>query len=182
MTEENPIIARYMKRFEEALQVHKLREWRDIAADVRSHISEALGYGKPLDEVLASLGPADALARSYAVELTMNPPASGANLIMRWLNVAMLLAAGSFLSFIVVTFLGSLAFGFTISGIMVIIICAIEAVGVHLPNVELAGMHPLLAILIGPPLLAIGLGAGWLLWMYARSAVRVVRRALPTRA
>ena len=179
MTEENPLIARYMSRFEEALQIHKLREWRDIAADLRSHIAEAQGYGKPLDEVLAALGPADALARAYAVELTMNPPNTRANLIMRWLKVAGMLAAGSFVSFIVVSFLGPIALAFTGSGIVIIVITAIEAAGVHLPNVQLAGLHPLLVMLLGPPMIAIGLGAGWLLWLHARFVVRVVRRSLP---
>src|SRR5688572_29011515 len=73
MSDQNPVIERYMASFEAALQRHDLPEWKEIGADLRSHIAEAQGYGKPLDEVLAALGPADTLARAYAVELKINP-------------------------------------------------------------------------------------------------------------
>ncbi len=74
MTEhQNPLIERYMQNFEGALRRYDLSEEKEIATDLRSHIDEALAYGKPLDDVLQALGPADVLARAYAVELKLIP-------------------------------------------------------------------------------------------------------------
>lgn len=178
MSEENPLIARYMARFEEALQQHRLREWREIAADLRSHIAEAQGYGKSLDEVIAALGPADVLARAYAVELTMNAPRPS-NIVLRVLKVAGILAASSFLSFIVGGVLGTIAVGFTGSGILIVVLCVLEGVGVHIPGAHYAGLSPWLIMLIGPPLAALGIGAGWLLWRYVFFLTATLRRAIP---
>jgi uncharacterized membrane protein len=180
MSEANPVIERYMTSFEDSLQVYRLREWKEIAADLRSHIAEALEYGKPLDEVLQSLGPADVLARAYAVELKMNQPAdTRGKAIGRFLSVIGILAASGAVSFIVVAALGSIAMGLVGSGLGLIVIGAIEALGVHLPNVQLAGIHPLLVVALGPIVMLVGLVAAWGLWLYVRELISVLQRALP---
>jgi uncharacterized membrane protein len=177
MTEHNPLIERYVSRFEDALQQYKLPEWREIAADLRSHIAEALDYGKPVDEVLQALGPADVLARAYAVELKLNPRTGGA--IGRIFSVIAILAASGAVSFIVVSGLGSIAIGLFGSGLGMLIIGAIEATGVHLPGVQLAGAPPLLIAALGPVIMLIGLAAAWGLWLYVRALIDMLRKALP---
>jgi uncharacterized membrane protein len=180
MSEANPVIERYMTRFEDSLQNYGLREWKDIAVDLRSHIAEASEYGKPLDEVLHSLGPADVLARAYAVELKMNQPGgTRGNAIARLLSVVGILAASGVISFIVVTGLGSIAIGLFGSGLGLLVIGVIEALGVHLPNVQLGGLHPLIVAALGPIFMLVGLAAAWGLWLYVRALINVLRRALP---
>jgi len=178
MSEANPVIERYMASFETALQRHDLPEWKEIGADLRSHIAEALGYGKPLDEVLAALGPTDTLARAYAVELKINPDRRR-SAIGGYLSVIGILAASGVVSFIVVSALGSIAVGLFGSGVAVLVIGALEATGVHLPGVQLAGVHPLLVVALAPVLMLIGLIAGWALWLYVRTLIGMLQRALP---
>lgn len=178
MSDANPAIERYMTRFEAALQRFDLPEWREIGADLRSHIAEALDFGKPLDEVLQALGPADVLARAYAVELQLNPRENRGR-IAQIVGVLGILAASGIATFIVVTALGSIAVAFVGSGMTLIAIGGLEAAGVHLPNVQLAGLHPLAVVAMGPVFLAIGFGAGWALWAYARALTRMLRNTLP---
>jgi uncharacterized membrane protein len=178
MSEPNPVIERYMSSFESALQRHDLAEWREIGADLRSHIAEAQSYGKPLDEVLQALGPADALARAYAVELKINPDRRR-SVIGGYLSVIGILAASGVVSFIVVSGLGSIAIGLFGSGLGMLVIGAIEAVGVRLPGVQLAGIHPLFVAALGPVVMLIGLAAAWALWLYVRALIGVLLRTLP---
>lgn len=56
MTDANPVLQRYMTSFEAAL---KPFDSAGIVSDLRRHIGEAQALGKPLDEVLASIGPAE---------------------------------------------------------------------------------------------------------------------------
>jgi hypothetical protein len=180
MSDLNPLIERYMKSFEDALQQHELPEWKEIAADLRSHIAEAQGYGKPLDEVLLALGPAETLARAYAVELKLNPRAERrGSVIGGYLSVIGILAASGAVSFIVVSALGVITMGLFSSGLGILVIGLIEAVGVHLPGVQLAGIHPLVVAALGPVLMLIALLAGWALWLYLRALIAMLQRALP---
>lgn len=175
---QNPLIERYMQSFESALRRYDLSEEKEIAADLRSHIDEALAYGKPLDDVLQAIGPADVLARAYAVELKLNPRESSGKAVARILSVITILPATGLLSFIVVAGLGSLALGFLASAFAMIVIGAIEAIGVHLPHVQLAGVHPLLVVGMGLVTMLIGLVTGWALWLYVRAMVGMLRRLL----
>lgn len=180
MNEANPAIERYMTRFENSMQNYRLREWKEIAGDLRSHIAEALEYGKALDEVLQALGPADVLARAYAIELKMNQPSdTRGKAIGRFLSVIGVLAASGVVSFLVVTALGSIALGFLGSGLAMIAIGVLEAVGVHLPSVQLAGIHPLIVAALGPIIMLVGILAAWGLWAYVRATIRMLQRAVP---
>lgn len=180
MNEKNPVIERYISAFDAALQQYDLPERREIVSDVRSHIDEALQYGKPLDEVLQSLGPAEALARAYAVELKMNPKTNGAGqAIGRFFGVLGILSFSGLVSFIVVTTLGSIAISFFGSGLIVLVIGLIEATGVHLPYVQMAGIHPLLVAALGPVMMLVGYAAGWGVWRYMRAVASMLRKTLP---
>ena len=90
-----------------------------------------------------------------------------------------ILAASGAVSFIVVSALGSIAIGLFGSGLGVLVIGLIEALGVHLPGVQLAGLSPLLVAALGPVLMLVGLLAGWGLWLYVRALIGMLQRALP---
>ena len=45
----------------------------DIVAEIRQHIADAQAAGRTLDDILNALGPVDALARAYALELAISP-------------------------------------------------------------------------------------------------------------
>ena len=182
MSDQNLAIDHYLRRFEAALRHHRVPQPQEIASDVRSHIDEALGYGKPLDSVFAALGSADALARAYAVELLIPAPGgSRARAIGRMAQIAGLLAAGSFLSLIVIVTLGGFALSFLLAGVILVIGGGLEAVGVHLAHVEIHPLHPLLAVALGPVVFAAGWGMLWVLGAYMRLAIRALRRALPAK-
>lgn len=74
MTSENPAAGRYLQRLERELAALAGRERADILREIEDHLADAQAAGRPLAEVLAALGPADALARAYAVELALNRP------------------------------------------------------------------------------------------------------------
>ncbi len=180
MSEAHPVIDRYVAQFEAALKAFDCAETAEIVRDVRGHIEEAVAMGKPVDAVLQSVGPAETLARAYAVELELNP--RGARLqrtLGGVLRVVGILATASVVSLLVVGSLGSFAIGLTGSGIGIIIIGAMEAAGVHLPNVQLAGLSPYVVMGIGPVFIAVGLACGFGLWIYLRALVRVLLRTLP---
>lgn len=174
-------VSDYLAAFEQEARGFGLNEARDIANDVRSHINEAVEYGKPLDEVLASLGAPKALARAYAVELLMGKPKEASN-IGRIAQLLALVAFGGILTLILVTSLGSLGISFLLSGILLFVLGLLEAFGVHLPHVETGGISPWLVAALGPVMFAVGWGALLLLWSYVRFAGRQLVRALPRRA
>jgi len=182
MSDRHQLAEQYMSRFEASLSRYDLPDRAGIAADLQSHIDEALQYGRPLDEVLRALGPADMLARAYAVELLINPPPERSrNAVMRLLGLIGILAAGSIASLIVVGMLGSIGVGFTVSGIAIILIALLESLGVHLPGVQTAGIHPMVIMLLGAVITAVGAVAAWGLWRYLRFVARAIAKALPRR-
>lgn len=73
MTEGHPVVERYLTRFEASITEFDCPEQEEITHEIRSHIAEARAAGRALDAVLQTLGPADVLARAYAVELALNP-------------------------------------------------------------------------------------------------------------
>lgn len=183
MTDEHPVLQRYMETFAASLKSFDCADSAEIERDLRGHIAEAQSMGKPLDAVLQSIGSADALARAYAVELELNPRgARFRRTIGGILRVVGILTAASVVSLLVVGALGSIAVGLTGSGLVLIVIGALEAAGVHLPEVQLAGLSPWVVIAMGPAFAAIGVGAFAGLWMYMRALAQVLRRSLPRAA
>lgn len=172
----------YVAAFETEARNFGLTEARDIAVDVRSHINEAVAYGKPLTAVLDALGSPKTLARAYAVELLMQEPKRRGPDIAKLVGLVLLGTVGGIVTLAVVPTLASLWFGFGLSGIAMIVIGALEAAGIHYPNVELAGLSPWMVIALGPVFLALAWAAGWLLSRYVRFAGRQITRTLPKRS
>ena len=73
MTLGHPVVERYLTRFDAAISEFEFEEREEVTHEIRSHIAEAQAAGRALDAVLQTLGPADVLARAYAVELALNP-------------------------------------------------------------------------------------------------------------
>ena len=69
----HPVIDRYLGSFAAAFDEFEASDRDEIVQELRNHIMEARASGTNLDSVLEALGPADALARAYAVELALNP-------------------------------------------------------------------------------------------------------------
>jgi hypothetical protein len=176
MSDDHPLVARYMKAFERALEIHDVRDGRDIAVELKGHIDEALASGKPLDATLASLGPADTLARAYAIELHMNK-LQGTSLAVRLIKVGSILAASSCMTLFVTTTLGLLAFAFFVGGAL-----GLVELMVDIPHVEVSAPPamgtPLVATIL-LLILAAGAGLGWVFWIYLRFIHRTLRKSLP---
>ena len=73
MTLGHPVVERYLTRFDAAISEFEFAEREEVTREIRNHIAEAQAAGRALDAVLQALGPADVLARAYAVELALNP-------------------------------------------------------------------------------------------------------------
>jgi uncharacterized membrane protein len=177
---EHPLIEQYLNTLDAALARFDVPERKEVIVEIRSHIAEALAEGKPLATVLAALGSAEDLARGYAVELTLNPRSDHKpSFVLRTLRIMSILVVGSILTMLVVGTLGSIGVGFTLSGVAVVVIAAIEAAGIHLPNVQMAGLPPGVVILIGIAIFLIGVGALYALRNYMRVLIRASRSLLP---
>ena len=177
--QDHPVVARYMASFEASIAALDPGERLAIAQEIRNHIAEATAAGRPLDDVLRSLGPAETLARAYVAELLMNPRTKHLEAAARFLKLAGLVVAGGFATLLVVTMLGSIGITFTASGLVVFGIGVLETSGIHLPGVQLSGIPPAWVIVMGPPLIAIGVVALMLLRTYVRFAARTMRKTLP---
>jgi uncharacterized membrane protein len=179
MMHEHPVIARYMASFEASITALDAVERTAIAQEIRNHIAEATAAGRPLDDVLRSLGPAETLARAYVAELLMNPRRSRLESAAAFLKLAGIVVAGSAATLIVVTMLGSVGIGFTLSGLLVFGIGLLETAGIHLSGVQLSGIPPGWVTVMSAPIVAIGVVALVLLRTYIRFVARTMRKTLP---
>ena len=179
MTQEHPVVARYMATFGAAIKGIDAEERAAIEQEIRSHIAEATAAGKPLEDVLEALGPAEALARAYAVELLMNPRNTRIRSVAAFLKLAATVVVASFATLIVATILGSVGITFTASGLAMIMVGMLETSGIHLPGVELNGVPPGWVVASGPLMIVIGLAAFVLLRSYIRFVGRAMRKTLP---
>ena len=182
MIQQHPVVARYMATFGAAIQGIDAGERAAIEQEIHSHIAEATATGRSLDEVLAALGPADALARAYSVELLMNPRDRRLASLAAFLRLAATVVVASFATLIVVTILGSVGLSFTASGVVVFAIGVLETSGIHLPGVQLSGIPPEWVIVLAVPFFLIGVAALALLTKYIRFVGRAMRRTVPHRA
>ena len=181
-TQELPLITRYLTGFEHELGALAPSERAEVVAEIRQHIADATAAGKPLDEVLQSLGPVEALARAYQLELLVSPrpnaPAQPRS--DRWLRIAGLLAIGSLPTFIIVTMLGTIGIAFTVSGIAVALAGLIDQVGA-LPSWVTMDVPGWVAVAIGLFLTVLGILSSWATIAYLKFVVRFVRRVVPAR-
>ena len=159
MTESHPVVERYLTRLSDSLTELAPLDRQEVMQDIRSHLAEATAAGKSLDAVIQSLGPADALARAYAVELLLNPREKSRAHRDRLLKIAALVAAGSIPTLIVIVVLGGVGLSFIAGGVLIAVACVIEIYG-ELPSyVEMRGVAPRLTMLIGIAFAVVGVFA-----------------------
>ena len=180
MVQQHPLVERYLMSFVDALGRLDCPERQEIVDEIRNHIAEARSAGKPLDGILEALGPADVLALGYAVELLLNPrPDRRIRAFSHFAKVAGLVAASGLTTLLVVAGLGSVAIGFGLSGLVMFAIGTLEAADIHLSGVEMNGISPIWAIMLGPVLVAIGFAGLVGVRSYIRFLVHTFRRVLP---
>lgn len=98
---ENPVIQRYLKKFETNLGTVEAAERAEVVREIDNHIAEALHEGADLSTLLQQLGPADRLAQAYRAELTLNAEPQ-ASWWTRYGRFSLLLATTSLPSFLIV--------------------------------------------------------------------------------
>src|SRR5262245_42983030 len=177
---EHPLVERYMTRLDACLDEINCPDRREIVDEISNHIAESRSAGKPLDAILEALGPADALARAYAAELLLNPRSDRrVSAIGRLATLSAFVLATGIATMIVVGVLGSVGIGFSVSGIAMLLIGILEAADIHLPGVQMNGISPIWAMVLGLVVVAIGLASAALLRRYLRFILRTFRRVLP---
>lgn len=182
MTDEHPVVERYLARLESHLASLSPADRQDVLTDIRSHLAEAVAAGRSLDTALASLGPADELARGYSVELLMNPRGarprgSGTS---RFLKLAGLVVIGSIPTLVIVIVLSAVGVSFTFAGLAVLAAGLLAAVGELPPWIHM-DLPPIFAILLGPVMTAAGILSLAVLVLYIKFLAFAVRRVLPDR-
>ena len=180
MTQSDQTATRYLTQFQSALQRYRVPQAGEIVVDLENHISEALGSGKSLNEVIKALGPYDQLARGYALELLVNPPKdSQATAAVRFLRILGFVIAGSVLSLCIVFTLGLLGISLLAAGPALVVGGILQSMGEHPWWINTGNLPPLVVISIGPISSAAGWGICWVLWRYIRMTARTVRKVLP---
>ena len=173
MSATHPVARRYLDELERGLGAVQPDERRDIVREIDDHIADAVAAGRPMEEVLRVLGPAQALARAYSVETLLNPrdktPAAD-----RWLRLLGLLAVASLPSFILIAVLGSLGLSFTVAGAAIFVAGVLAMAGVT----GIMDAPPFVGVVGGPPLAFVGLACLTALYYYVRFLIRLSRAAL----
>ena len=183
VTPEHPLVERYLSRLQDGLKVMAPEDRDEVVRDIRSHIAEATAAGTALESVLTGLGPAEKLARAYAVELVLNPapgkPAMSG--FQRFFTLAGILAVSSIPTLVIVVTLGAIGVSFVTSGFAVLVAGIVDALGISLPFTDgrASDVHPAIAIAIGPVLCVLGVAAIQGLSKYLRWLARTVTAALP---
>jgi len=180
MTGENPLVERYLAKLDAGLRDLPAAERAEVVSEIRNHIAEATAAGKPIDAVLSALGPAEDLARGYAIELLLNRPAASRDTsrTRRFLALVGLVVIGSIPTLVVVTVLGGVGIAFGAAGIIVFLAGVIATFG-WLPDYVTMDVAPWVAVLIGPMLAIAGGASLALLVWYVRFTARLVRRVIP---
>jgi uncharacterized membrane protein len=180
MTVTHPLVDRYLAAFDAALKDLAPAERAEVVAEIRQHITDATAAGKPIDEVLQSLGAVEALARAYQLELLVKPgtAASSQPRSDRWLKILGLIAVGSLPTFVIVVTLGTLGLSLSLSGLAVIMAGAADSVGA-LPSWVSNDVEPWLAIVLGVVITLVGVLCSIGTVAYVKFVVRLVRRILP---
>lgn len=180
MSNELPLVTRYLNALNDALTDIAPAERAEVVAEIRQHIADATDAGEPIDEVLQALGPVEALARAYQLELlvTPRPSAPPQPSSDRWFRIAGLIALGSIPTFVIVVTLGTIGLAFTASGLAVVVAGILDQVGT-LPTWVTMTVPGWVAIPIGMLVTVLGLLSCWGTVAYLRFVARVVRRVVP---
>lgn len=123
MSEQNPLIRRYLEQLERGLVeagIHEA-ERRDIRQDIDSHLAETVRSGTPLVDALTGLGPADQLARAYRLELTLNPRTGAEPSAARRILAALTRAGALLASALLTLVMGSLGVALLVGGFVAVL-------------------------------------------------------------
>ncbi|MEE2526775.1 DUF1700 domain-containing protein [Hyphobacterium sp. HN65] len=182
MTDTNPAIEAYLGKFRKALGAFNYDDREGLTGDVREHIEEAVASGQSADAVLRALGPAHMLAKAYAIELELSHrDEQAAGWFTRAARIFGYLAVGSILTLTIGVALASFGFALTLSGMAMLVIGMTEAVGIHLPGVQMAGVAPGYVIAAAPVMFGLGVVSLWGLYGYCRWLIRGLRNLIPAR-
>jgi uncharacterized membrane protein len=182
VTEQHPVVERYLARLSDGLSDLALDDRQGVMQDIRSHLAEAVVAGTSLEAALESLGPADALARAYGVELLLNPRQRGGWRSERFLRLAGLVVIGSLPALVVFVALGPVGVTFIAAGLVSITAGIWDALG-ELPSfVQTSGLAPVWLVLIGLAMIAVGVLELIVLRRFVRFVAWTVRAALPKKA
>jgi len=182
----HPLVDRYLSHLRDGLAAMPASDREEVERDIRSHIAEAMAAGTPIDTVLTHLGPADALARAYTVELLLDgsrSKAAGLSWFQRLLALAGLLVLTSIPTIVIVSVLGSIGISFTLSGVAVLAAGVADAAGLtRIFGYDLMlGIHAVWAVVLGPLMTVTGIaclvGLYYYLRWLAQTLVRVQRGA-----
>jgi uncharacterized membrane protein len=180
MTERHPVVERYLAHLEGAIGGLEPADRGEVLQEIRNHIAEAAVAGKPIDVILGSLGPADALGRAYAIELLLHPPKDRPRPASeRWLRIVGLMVVLSIPTLVAVTVLGAVGITFVASGALVFVVGLLEMFRIQLPWVQTGRLPPVFFVVVGPVIAAVGGFALVGLRLYVRFVVRAVRAVRP---
>ena len=178
MIQENPIVSQYIAALDSGLRGLNENERAEVVRDIRSHISEAVTAGQPLERVLSSLGSAEALSRAYSVELLMKKPSAFKAPGNRALRIAGLILLGGIPTIVAFAVLGVVGVTFSFTGV-VLFLAGQAALADALPWWVSMDADPRLVVFLGPLMSVVGLALLGGLWLYWRMATAVVTRVLP---
>jgi uncharacterized membrane protein len=182
MKPQHPVVERYLTRLEAAVGALDAAERREVLRDIRNHIAEATAAGTPLDVVLRSLGSAEALGRAYAIELLLQPQKDPRrHPAQRWFSIVGLIVVLSIPTLVAVSTLGSIGISFAASGVFVFVVGVLEGAGVF-PWPDVSDVPPIVAIVLGPAMVVLGLISLLALKFYVRFVAGAVRAGLPVRS
>ncbi|WP_420430592.1 HAAS signaling domain-containing protein [Hyphobacterium sp.] len=182
MTDTSSKIEAYLGNFRKALGAFDYDDREGLTGDVREHIEEAVASGQSADAVLRALGPAHTLAKAYAIELELSGRGErAAGWFTQAARVFGYLAVGSILTLTIGVALASFGFALTLSGVAMLVIGMTEAVGVHLPGVQMNGVEPVYVIAAAPIVFILGVLSLWGLHGYCRWLIRELRNLIPVR-
>lgn len=188
MTAQNPLMRRYLFEFGQGLRGLSQAEQRELCMEIESHIYEAMQAGRPVEEVLRRLGPADRLARAYAADALLSGPGNRAlPLFEGWrrrLTAFGILAGTSLTTVMLVPLLGVVGYSFLAVGPIVMVLSAISFAVPSLINLPPGVVLPdalvsTLLILFGLLVTGIGWGARQLLLRYLGFLTRTLKGTLP---
>lgn len=183
MTDPHPVTERYLKAFEQHLRDLAPADRSEMVQEIRNHIAESVAAGKPVDDVLSTLGSAEELAKAYKVELLVNPKRrrNGHSRLSRFFKVLLVVALGSIPTIVIVAVTGAIGISFVLAGVAMFAAGLAEAAEV-LPYWIDLNVPPIVAIITGPVMGVIGFISLIFLVLYIRFLARAIRSLVPGKA
>ena len=178
--QRNPLTVRYLEQLTAALRRTLMpEEERDvICREIESHLAEAVSSGARLTDVLERLGPAEDLARAYAVELALNPRPGPEGSFWRQALAVATRASATFASGLLVTIMGAVGVTFAATGVVAVLagLVAPFIPADWLDPTLRAGLPQVVVLLVGLGLLAVGMVSIRIVRLNARFLFGALRR------